>query len=179
MKNNPRLLIYIMINIFVSAITVLTILWIWEKANPCPEVTAPLLNLTDETSQPSPLNNDSSLANDSNPEPTLDFIDTDIQMSIRTVVGAGNLEMEYVEIFNQSQGMVNLTGWKLLNDDNQQFTFPTMILNSGGAIKIYSKSGRNSGQELYWQADTPVWGSGMIVRLIDASNHMMSTYSIP
>ena len=95
------------------------------------------------------------------------------------MVGAGNLEVEYVEIYNQSNGAVDLTGWQLLNEAGQRFLFPTLILNSDGAIEVHSKAGKHTVIELYWQAGSPIWKSGEMVTLLDNVGKTMATYSIP
>jgi hypothetical protein len=72
-----------------------------------------------------------------------------------------------------------MTGWQLVDNEDQRFIFPTLILNNGGAIKVYSKNGNNTVIELYWQADAPVWQSGETVSLLDSSSDLIATYSIP
>ena len=112
-------------------------------------------------------------------EPSLAFVREDIQVIIRTIVGAGNLDVEYVEIFNQSEGPVDLSGWQLKDENENTFTFPTLILNSEGSIKVLSKQGTNTVIELYWQADSPIWQSGELANLTDAGGTSIATYSIP
>ncbi len=89
------------------------------------------------------------------PCPTTEFLQEGLTIAIPTVVGAGNLEMEYVQILNQSDGAINLNGWQVQNGRGQQFTFPAMILNRDGAVEVHSKAGTNTVIELYWQSDTP------------------------
>ena len=112
-------------------------------------------------------------------EPSLAFVREDIQVIIRTIVGAGNLDVEYVEIFNQSEGPVDLSGWQLEDENENTFTFPTLILNSEGSIKVLSKQGTNTVIVLYWQADSPIWQSGELANLTDAGGTSIATYSIP
>lgn len=180
MKKNSHLVLFILINIFVAAVTTLTVLWLWEQAHPRPEITAPAID---------PANNDPDMQaeittpadNDNNPapEPTLAFISNNPDVVIRTIVGAGNIEVEYVEILNQSEGPVDMTGWQLKDEQANTFTFPTLILNSGGAIKILSKKGVNTVIELYWQENTAIWQSGETAVLQDAASDIVATYSIP
>jgi len=108
-----------------------------------------------------------------------DLFTEDIQIVIRTVVGAGNLDSEYVEIYNESDGVVDLTGWQLVDEEGDRFTFPALILNIEGAIEVHSKTGEHTVIELYWQADSPIWQPGEIVKLVDAGGNIMATYSIP
>jgi len=180
MKKYSHLFVFILINILVSAVTTLAVLWLWEQAHPRPEIalssTLPEENRVDAQADPTAqVNGDTNPA----PEPTLAFISSNPDVTIRTIVGAGNLEVEYVEILNQSEGPVDMTGWQLTDEQSNTFSFPTLILNSGGAIKILSKKGTDTVIELYWQEDTAVWQSGETARLQDAAGEIVATYSIP
>ncbi len=174
MKSGSRLWLYIILNIFISVVTVLFVLLVWEWVHPNPDV-APLSNALTEGNTMSE-NNGSTQPATTPPNPV---IEDNFQMEIRKVVGAGNLEMEYVEILNQSEGAVDLTGWQLLDEDENSFEFPTMILESDGALKVHSKPGQDTVIELYWQSETPIWQSGEVVQLLDQNGHLTASYSIP
>ncbi len=180
MKNKSRLLAYLLINILVSATTTLAVLWLWERAHPRPVVSERPANLIvdkqnqqDQVSEPQPAE-EAPIS-----EPTQPLFSSGEQVEIHLIVGAGNLDLEYVEIRNNGEDPVDLTGWLLINESNEQFTFPGMILNSGGAVKILSRAGTNTVIELYWQADTPIWRSGGTARLLNARGELVTTYSIP
>lgn len=180
MRNKSPLLFYILINILISAVTTLTVLWIWDSRQP-------KLNPIEFDSQQTftdPVSPTDHLiaGEDENPavqEPTADLSTRSSDVQIRVIVGPKNLEVEYVEIINQGDQPVDLTGWQLVNHLDQAFTFPAMILNSSGAIKIQSKTGVNSVIELFWQSETPIWQSGENARLINADGEVVSIYSIP
>ncbi|MCB2202834.1 lamin tail domain-containing protein [bacterium] len=172
MKNKSKLVFYLILNVLVSAATTLTVLLIWQATHPQPEI-------VDIPAAPSTGQIDDSASTEEIPAPTLDLLQQDYQVSIRTVVGAGNLDMEYVEVINQSSGAVDLTGWQLINPDEVRFDFPALILNEGGAVEVHSKTGQNTVIELFWQADTPLWASGDTVTLQDADGTVQATYSIP
>ncbi len=196
MNKTTRLIFYILINIVVSALTTLTVLWVWDRAHPQPRLAGPVPTPqsnnpdaaiadaanTDATAavetpdqQPSPIEPTTSLP----AEPTLDFAE-ETNVNIRMVVGAGDLEAEYVDIINQSDGKVDLTGWTLMDETDRQFVFPSLILSSGGAIKVYTKAGQNfSVIELFWNESAAVWESGEIATLLDPSGNAISTYTIP
>ncbi len=173
MKKNSKLIFYILLNVLISAATTLTVLLIWQAVHPNPQSTAPMpdqINLN--------TNGDTSGSEVDNIH-TTEFLQENINVIIRTVVGAGNLDMEYVEILNQSGGAVDLTNWQLANDQGGRFTFPALILNQDGAIEVHSKTGNNTVIELYWQADSPLWQSGKTVTLLDAAGQTQATYLIP
>lgn len=174
MKRQSHLLFYIFINILISAATTLGVLWVWERAHPRPEITQPLavVNTPIPTAQ-------EALAVPTSTATPVDLIKDNLDIQIRTIVGAGDLEMEFVELYNQSGGAVDLSGWQLVNDAQNTFVFPVLILNQGGAIKVHSKSGQNTVIELYWQSETPVWQSGATAKLLDTNGAIITTYSIP
>ena len=170
MKRSGRFILYLIINILLSAATTLTVLWLWERAHSIPEVeqvtTTPMLEAV-PTDQPEPTQED------------IEWVTEDPNVIIRTVVGGGNLNSEYVEVFNQADGAVDLSGWQLVDESENQFTFPALILNNDGAVKVYSKAGSDTVIELYWQAETPIWQSGETVSLLDSDGNTISTYAIP
>lgn len=176
MGNKSRVLLFILINILVSVAATLTVLWLWERAHPRFEVDQ-VRHETDAAVNPTlqqPRTGEGSAV-----APMIEITNEEILISIRTIVGAGNLEVEYVEIINQGQSPADLTAWQLIDEDSHQFTFPALILNSGGAVKVLSRTGTNTVIELYWQADAPIWRSGETARLLNATGEVVTSYSIP
>lgn len=173
MGKRSRILLFILLNIIISAATTLSVLWLWERAHPRPEVRA-----TGAESALSPNTVFPGAASDQ-AEPVVEFSNQDINIDIRTIVGAGDLTAEYVEIINRGENPADLTAWQLRDENGNEFTFPALILNSSGAIKVLSRTGTNTVIELYWQADTPIWQSGETARLINTTGELMASYSIP
>jgi hypothetical protein len=173
MKKSSKLFFYILLNILVSAATTLTVLLIWQATHPLPQTDPSTLS-------PSGFNPDTATSGgQTENNPTAEFVQENINITVRTVVGAGDLGMEYVEILNQSEGPVDLTNWQLVDEGDNRFKFPALILNQDGAIEVHSKTGNNSVIELYWQADTAIWQSGETVTLLDAAGETQATYLIP
>ncbi len=176
MGKTARILLIILVNIIISAAATLTVLWLWERAHPRPEssVILPAMSASDgpalagTSPEQLPAN-----------EPSLEFINQDLQISIRTIVGAGDLAVEYVEIINQGQYPADLTTWRLEDEDGHTFTFPALILNSGGAIKVLSRTGTDTVIELFWQADSPVWQPGETAHLVNPAGELITSYTIP
>jgi hypothetical protein len=173
MGKRSRILLFILLNIIVSAATTLAVLWLWDRAYPRPEV-----SITSSESAPSPNVTISGAAPDQT-EPAAEFSNLDIKIDIRTIVGAGDLAVEYVEIINRGENPADLTDWQLRDENGNAFIFPALILNSGGAIKVLSKTGTNTVIELYWQADTSIWQSGESARLLNPNGELIASYSIP
>ncbi|MBW6465252.1 MAG: lamin tail domain-containing protein [Brevefilum sp.] len=173
MGKRSRILLFILLNIIVSAATTLAVLWMWERAHPRPEVRT---TASESASSPDEVIIDAAPDLD---QSTGEFSDQDITIDIRTIVGAGDLAVEYVEIINRGDNPADLTAWQLRDETGNEFTFPALILNSGGAIKVLSKTGTNTVIELYWQADVPIWQSGETARLLNAAGELIASYSIP
>jgi hypothetical protein len=179
MKKDSRLLVYILLNIIISAATVLVVLWIWDLTHPTPSLDQNAAFLPNPEDSPSQFEKPVAGEGFEISAPTLAFVTDEIQVSIHAIVGAGNLEVEYVEIHNQSPGPVNMTDWQLMDQDGQVFVFPALILNEGGAIKVLSQKGNNTVIELYWQSEVPIWQPGEIAKLLTADGETIATYSIP
>lgn len=178
MKNKPQIIAYILLNIIISAATIFFVMWLWERSHPkTAEIDNDLsaISLEIESSAIS----QTSAENNSPAEPTTVFINGEYDVRIETIVGPGDLDVEYVEISNHSQGAVDMTGWQLIDNKGQAFTFPTIILNTDGDIKILSQTGINTVIELYWQSDTPIWESGETAHLLDGNGNTIASYSIP
>lgn len=173
-KKRSRLIIFILLNIIISGLTTLVVIMLWERTHP--RATVETESISEIITSP-----DAELSVE-NPETAITFVKEDISVTIYTVVGAGNLDAEYVEIRNLSNGPVDPAGWQLVDEDGHVFIFPSSpswVLNSGGAVKILSKKGNNSVIELFWQSDEPIWQSGETAILIDADGNTIATYSIP
>ena len=178
MKNRIPLLAYLLLNVFIAAATTLTVLWLWERNNPhLSQPQTPISTISNNLENTQSQNTTPTL--ETNIEPAITFVNNEADVLIRKVVGASDLAMEYVEIYNQSNGPVDLTDWQLIDEDGNNFFFPALILNNEGAIKVYSRKGTNSVIELHWQADTPIWSPGESVTLLDDQDNRIATYSIP
>ena len=63
-----------------------------------------------------------------------------------------NLNDEYVILKNYCNISCNLSGWELSDRNGNVFTFPEYILKPFGKVIIYSGSGINVGNKLYWNS---------------------------
>ena len=72
-----------------------------------------------------------------------------------------DLEGEYVLIENRGAGSQDMTCWTLWDKPSQShaYLFPTFILLGGASVRVWTKSGTDMGDDLYWGLDSPVWGS--------------------
>jgi hypothetical protein len=173
MNQAKKLLIYLVINIIVSAITILGVLYLWENTR----LKNVLFNIGD---QPSPV----ASSEESQPgEETGNFL-----IQIGEVGGVGNVATEYVRLIrpeSESEETLSLQGWHIRDENNHNFNIleqsglASLDLHSQGAVNIFSKEGDSNPIELYLDLSDPIWEPGETVTLIDPNGEVHDTYLIP
>lgn len=92
-----------------------------------------------------------------------------------------NLNEEYIELTNEGNSLVDMTGWMLSDEANHVYHFPSdFTLESGDSVTIYTGSGSDSSTELSWGSGTAVWnntGDTIIVRNNDGDTVIEREYS--
>ena len=174
MNQAKKLLIYILINIVVSAITIIAVLYLWENTR--------LKNvLFAGPDQP---------AASSAAETSPDVVDeaSDLLVQIGEVGGVGNLATEYVRLVrpaNEAVETISLKDWKIKDENNHNYSIleqsglASLDLHSQGAVNIYSKDGDSNPIELFLGLSDPIWQPGETVTLIDPQGEIHDTYLIP
>ena len=152
---------FLLINVVLSAVTTLLVLFLWDRLQPTAQITLP--------TQPGAA---------ASVSPTLPPIEQDV-LQVQEVVGIGILQNEVVQIRRTGEGELNLSGWMLKDEDGHVFTFPALTLNTGGSVWVYSRTGSNSVIELFWNLDEAVWSNGETVSLYDPAGNLRAAYSIP
>ena len=67
---------------------------------------------------------------------------------------------EYVMIENRGFGSQDMTGWTLSDDNwNTYFFPPGFVLPGGESVLVWTTSGTDTDERLYWGRDDPVWGN--------------------
>lgn len=161
---------FLLLNILVSGLTVFLVLTYWEKNHPnqqippndLPEISATF------TSELSP---------EKGITPKMPV--GEVIVSVEGVFGAGDLDLEYILIRNQSEDALNLSGWQLVSFSGTSFTFPNLSLNRNGAVRLYSKAGDNNVIELFLGSEQALWQAGDEISLQDPSGEIYATYVIP
>jgi hypothetical protein len=182
MKDNKRLILYLFINVIVSACTILAILWIWDPANR-PAALQPGSGTTVETPvvpvSTGLVNQTQPVATAVQPTQIKEFPKDSIK--IDKIVGAESAASEVVVITRQgtSEDQLDLTNWKLQDTNGNVFTFPNYILYKDGAVNVYTKAGVNTVIDLYWNKSESVWQHGETATLIDSLGTIQATYPIP
>jgi hypothetical protein len=159
-----RLLLYLLLNIFVSACVTSGILF-WYDRNYRATSLSPV--------QPAVLSN-----NQSTPSATLNP-QVDIPVEIVSIIGAGTLSAEWVVVRNVGTQPLGLAGWQLKDTNKNVFVFPNLTLNPSGAVQIHSISGTNTVIDLYWGQANPVWQSGEEAQLVDPNGTVRAVYKVP
>jgi len=159
-----RLLLYLLLNVFISACVTGAILF-WYDRN----YREASLSSVQPAAPP-----DSGSA----PEATLDP-QADIPVEIVSVIGAGTLNAEWVVVSYKGEEQINLANWELRDGDRNVFVFPQLTLHTNGAVQIHTASGTNTVIDLYWGLRDPVWESGEEAQLSDPSGNVRDVYKVP
>ncbi|MBN2256290.1 MAG: lamin tail domain-containing protein [Anaerolineaceae bacterium] len=162
---NP--LYFVILNIIVSALTILTINWFWDKSHPQQVLEIPTPGIC-ITTDPVVL---------ATPLPTIP--PEAVHLTIDNVYGAGKLDSEVLVIINQSVGAINLYGWKLDDGRGTTYSFPDLTLHQGGEVQLFSSAGTNTVTKLFWNLGKPVWTSGKSASLRSPEGVVYASYVIP
>ena len=159
-----RSLPFILLNILISAVTMLIVLAIWEAAHRIPV----------SSSSGTPISDLSNCTTSLAPAGKMIF-------TINNVIGAGDLLKEEVDLEYSGVGSFCMNGWQLANQAGERYTFPRYFqFYSGGAvIKIYSRAGTDNPLELFWGLQSSIWNSGSTVRLLDSQGKEQASFKIP
>ena len=154
MNSQRRLVYYLLINIFVSALVAGSIIYYYDRNHhvECPAV------LVTATVLPG---------------------NAGINVSMVSVIGAGTLMDERIVIQNNGAQQLDLTGWNLTDNQGNTYTFPRLMLFPGVKVQLHTNAGLDTPSDLYWGRSTPVWTSGELAALYDTKNIARAFYRIP
>jgi len=176
MKQGRRLLFYILLNMVVSAVTMIGVLYLWDNTN----LKHVLFSTTPRSSSPA--------MSEAASTPDTFQTPTSLQIEINEVGGVGNLDTEYVRlrhVSDSSQETLSLDGWQLKDEDNHEFAilsqsgFEKLELHQKGAVNIFTKGGQSNPIELYLGFSEPLWEPGETVSLVDPQGEIHDSYLIP
>ncbi len=173
MRKRSNLLLYLFLNILVSAATTLIVLVVWDNLRPPALTRAPQV----EGAEIQPV----LVLTSTEPVPTLPAPDQDV-IEIASVIAAGDVSQESVLLRRVGEGNLLLTGWKLSGEHNNTFVFPAqpeLILYKGGAVEVLSRSGDNTATAVFWDRSEAAWQSGETIQLVDTAGNIRAEYKIP
>jgi hypothetical protein len=64
---------------------------------------------------------------------------------------------EYVLIRNPDATPVTMTGWRVRDNDGAEYVFPAFTLHGGATVRVWTGSGTNDANNLYWGRGLAVW----------------------
>ena len=100
-------------------------------------------------------------------------------MLIRAIDTPGTLLTEAVQIVNESNTVVSLTGWRLDRENGPAYTFGEKSVFPGAPIWVHTANGDDTSVALYWDQAEPIWQSGNVARLVDAQGNLIHSYTVP
>lgn len=162
-----KILPYLLLNVVVSAATVLIVLLIWNAAHP-------ILQAADGNA----VGTNSLPAVTGQPTATLPAIG-EVLFEVQNVIGSGDLENEHLHVLYLGKEPLNIQNWTLLDGRKSVYTFPVFVLFKGGAFDLYSKAGSNSAIELYMGLPGSIWASGEQITLRDPEGNVRLSLKIP
>jgi len=99
-------------------------------------------------------------------------------LTVLTVENPGVFINEAVQIGNDSDSPVNLAGWRLERENGPAYEFGNVTLFPGGGVRIFTASGEDDSQKLYWSQGEAVWPGGVIVRLVNAQGGLVDQFTV-
>jgi len=102
------------------------------------------------------------------------------EMSPSTKLGISKVspgEDKFVEVTSQAVGEWDLAGWSLSSGGSTTFTFPSLTLEQGEAVRVHEGTGAASATDIYTNSSNPLW-MGTIVSLLNADGDIISTFDI-
>lgn len=85
---------------------------------------------------------------------------------------------EYVFFKNVGATPLVLTGWSISDEANQSYLVPQFVLGSGKTFTLYTGSGKNTDQALYWGRRKTVWNKGGDTVIIkDSTGHLVMSHT--
>lgn len=89
-----------------------------------------------------------------------------------------NLNDEYFALKNNNSTAIDMAGWTVKDAGTHIFTFPSFTLNSGTTVTIYTGSGNNTNDKLYWGNNGAVWNNdGDTLYLRNTNGDLVLEYS--
>jgi hypothetical protein len=179
MGTRKRLFYFILLNIFVSALTtwiVATILL--GNYNPPADTAGTGLAQSDDLGDADAEAGQPAAGDDSGSSEGSVSVAVG-QLEIDTVIGAGDLQSERVLVRHVGDQEVLLVGWQLRDEDGNVYNFPALTMFSGGAVTVHTKVGDSNVVDLYWGLSEPVWTEGETVSLVDPNGDVQAVFEVP
>jgi hypothetical protein len=100
-------------------------------------------------------------------------------VQITGVIGAGDLDNERVVIAHVGDEDISLSGWRLRDEDGNEYRFPALVLHPGAQVNLFTRQGDDTASQLFWNRQVSAWESGELVTLLDISGRRQAEYLVP
>lgn len=177
MKPWKRLFIYLLLNVLVSGLTMLAILYLWDNT----QIKDLMYSSLEGTTKENPAQISTSVEGQTPGEGTQ-------QIEIKEIGGVGNLSTEYILLKrseDDTRETISLQNWVLRDEGGHEFSIlsqsgiSSLELHPKGAVYVYTKSGESNPIELYLGLSDPLWNPSETVTLINPDGQVHDTYLIP
>ena len=89
---------------------------------------------------------------------------------------------EWVEFKNYDNEVIDMTDWRLRDEAGNKYYFPNNFkLSAGARVKVWTGSGTNDADDLYWGRSEEVWNNGgdcIYLHLLDEHNNYVRVDSL-
>ena len=174
MRRPVRIIPFLILNIIVSAATVLIVLNWWSSRRPSTPLQPVVFPTEIAPTQPPALPTNT-------PRPNLTGTPAGEvrELQVVDVIGAGDAKNEVVHLKYSGEGELRLAGWKMEDNMGHRYTFPNYALGKGGTVRIYTRAGVDSATELFWGLAEAVWQTGKTVVIYDAQGAVRASFVVP
>lgn len=182
MNQTKRLMIYLLVNVLVSACTILFILWLWDRPDkPLQTLLSGDQPAVSTTLEPAPSSESPAVATMAPTKVAKPVEYPKGLITIENIVAppGGSAADEVVVIRRTGSDELLMTDWKLEDTNGNVFVFPELTLYENGAINIHTAAGINTVIDLYWNKTEPVWQVGETATLLDPLGNIQATYKVP
>lgn len=91
-----------------------------------------------------------------------------------------DLEGEYVLLRNTTEVDQDLTAWTIEDEDGHVFRFPSFVLGPRATVKVWTRAGENTEEDLYWRYGRGLWDNdGDTATLEDYRGELVVTFTYP
>jgi len=178
MRSWRRVLYFLLLNVFISAVTTYAVVTIVLGNNP-PQAGLTAPTLVRQTASPQ-----SELVVTLPAASDPDLTDEDIEvvpelLEIDSVIGIGELDTERVIIQHIGDKEVSLKDWQIQDQNGNVFTFPALTIFSGGKVNVFTRKNTSTVVDLYWGLEEAIWQAGEKAFLLDPQGEVKAVYTIP
>ena len=155
---------YVLLNVAISALTTLGVLFWWQQSHPAGllaagQPAATLVLASGGTGEAGAI--------------------PDVPIRIENVFGVGDPAQEVVVVGYTGENPLQLSGWELRRAKQQVYRFPPVLLLANASLQVYTRQGTDGPLTLYVGSGSPLWEQGERVELYDDAGALRAQFQIP